>query len=97
MQLVCERVHCKRKGKSVDWAKVTAITIREKARREEIKMMKSGPLEFYGKGAGDASSRFEHKFCGSIVTKTTYRFDKEPTTVSISCFKHKHVKNDKGA
>jgi hypothetical protein len=97
MHWFVKRYIAKEKGKSVDWAKVVAITIREKVRWEDIKIMKSGPLEFYGKGASDASGRFEHKFCGSIVTKTTYRFDKEPTTMSISCFKHKHVKNDKGA
>jgi hypothetical protein len=86
-----------KKGENVNWAKVAGITIREKARREEVKMMKNGSLEFYGKGASDAYGRFEHKFCGSIVTETTYQFDKEPTIVSISCFGHKYVKNDKGA
>lgn len=62
----------KEKGESVNWAKVATITIQEKARREKIKMMKSGPLEFYGKGVGEEFGRFEHKFCGSIVTETTY-------------------------
>jgi hypothetical protein len=44
-------------------------------------MMKSGSLKFFGKGVGDTSSRFECKFCSSIVTKTTNQFNKKLTIV----------------
>ncbi len=57
--------------------KVVAIIAWEKNRREEIKMLKNKSLEFFGKGAGDASSIFEREFCGFVVIETIDQFDKK--------------------
>ncbi len=65
--------------------KVAAIIVQKKIWREEIKMLKSGSLEFSGKGAGDASSRFECKLCGFVVIETIDQFDKELAIVCPYC------------
>lgn len=68
-------------GEKMNWAKVATIKLREKTQKEEIKMMKSGSLKFFGKGVGDTSSRFECEFCSYIIIETTNQFDNEPTIV----------------
>jgi hypothetical protein len=40
-------------------------------------MLKNKSLEFFGKGAGDASSIFEREFCGFVVIETIDQFDKK--------------------
>ncbi len=61
--------------------KATTIIVQEKAQKEKVKMLKSGYLEFSMKGAGFTSSRFECKFCGSVVIETIDQFYKQPTIV----------------
>lgn len=65
--------------------KATATIAQEKVRREEVKMFKSGSLEFFRKGAGDTTSRFECKLCGFVVIETIDQFDKE---LAIVCPYH---------
>jgi hypothetical protein len=56
--------------------KVATVIVWKKVQREEVKMLKSGSLEFSGKGVGDTSSRFKCKFCGFVVIETIDQFDK---------------------
>ncbi len=56
--------------------KAAAIIAQEKVQREEVKMFKSGSLEFSRKGASDTTSRFECKLCGFVVIETIDQFDK---------------------
>ncbi len=51
-----------KKGEKVNWARATASTTQEKARKEEAILMKNGSANFSGKVGREGSKNFNHKF-----------------------------------
>ncbi len=67
----------KEKGEKVNWAKATTSTAREKAPREEAKLIKSGSIDFSGKGGGEGSNKFDWKFYKFEQPNAADSFDRE--------------------
>jgi hypothetical protein len=58
--------------------------------------MKNGFVDFSGKGGGEGSKNFDHKFYKFEQPNSTNSFDKKNIHLSIWCFAHKTCKSDKG-
>jgi hypothetical protein len=69
-----------KKGEKVNWAKVVASTNWEKARRKEIKLIKSGSTYLFRKACGgEGSVEFDCKFYRFEQPSAIVGFDKEAT------------------
>ncbi len=69
-----------KKGEKVNQARAAASTSQEKTHRKEIKLIKSGPTNLFGKAnGGEGFCEFDYKFYRLEQTNAAIGFDRETT------------------